>query len=78
MVDLFKDRIEFVFFFIYSAVDYFGFFYIKDGRKDVKRYGVIFICMFLRVVYIEISNTLEIDFYINVFRRFLVERGSVR
>jgi len=38
MADLPKDRTEPVPPFTYSAVDYFGPFYIKDGRKDVKTY----------------------------------------
>ena len=53
MADLPKDRTEPVPPFTYSAVDYFCPFYIKDGRKDVKRYGVIFTCTSSRAVHIE-------------------------
>ena len=35
--------------FTYSGVDYFGPFYIKQGRKGVKHYGVLFMSDFLRV-----------------------------
>ena len=78
MADLPKDRTEPVPPFTYSAVDYFGPFFIKEGRKEVKRYGVLFTCMSSRAVHIETSNTLETDSYINALRRFLAERGPVR
>ena len=78
MADLPKDRTESVPPFTYSAVDYFGPFLIKEGRKEVKRYGVLFTCMSSRAVHIETSTTLETDSYINALRRFLAERGPVR
>lgn len=77
MADLPKDRTEPVPPFTYSVVDYFGPFYIKDGRKVVKRYGVIFTCMSSRAVHIKTSNMLQTDSYINALRRFLAERGPV-
>lgn len=45
MVDLFKNRIFLVLLFIYIGFDYFRFFIIKEGRKEVKRYGVFFTCL---------------------------------
>ena len=33
--------------FTFSAVDYFGPWLIREGRKEVKRYGVLFNCMAL-------------------------------
>ena len=78
MADLPKDRTEPVPPFTYSAVDYFGPFFIREGCKEVKRYGVLFTFMSSRAVHIETSNTLETDSYINALRRFLAERGPVR
>ena len=78
MADLPKYRTEPVPPFTYSAVDYFGPFFIKEGRKEVKRYGVLFTGMSSPAVHIETSTTLETDSYINALRRFLAERGSVR
>ena len=77
MADLPKDRTEPVPPFTYSAVDYFEPFLIKEGHKEVKRYGVLFTCMSPRAVHIETSTTLETDSYINALRRFLAERGPV-
>ena len=78
VADLPQDRTEPAPPFTYSAVDYFGPFFIKEGRREVKRYGVLFTCMSSRAIHIETSNTLETDSYINALRRFLAERGPVR
>ena len=78
IADLPKDRTEPDPPFTYSAVDYLGPFVIKEGRREVKRYGVLLACMSSRAVQIETSTTLEADSHINALRRFLAERGSVR
>lgn len=78
MSDLFVDRFVVEVFFMYSGVDFFGLFYIKEGRKELKRYGVLFICMFLRVVYLEIVNFFDISLFINVLCRFLLICGLVK
>ena len=78
MADLPKERITPSPPFTYSGVDYFGPFYIKQGRKDVKRYGVLFTCLASRAVHIETADTLETDSFINALRRFVARRGPVR
>ena len=78
LADLPEDRIEPAAPFTYSAVDYFGPFVVKEGRKDVKRYGVLFTCMSSRAIHIETANTLETDSFINAFRRFQAEGGPIR
>ena len=40
-----EDQVEPAAPFTYSAVHYFGPFVVKEGRKEVKRYGVLFTCM---------------------------------
>ena len=59
------------------GVDYFGPFIIKDGRKEIKRYGCIFTCLVSRAVHIELAPTLETDTFINALRRFVARRGNV-
>lgn len=59
MVDLPRDRISPVPPFTYMAVDYFGPFIIKDGHKEVKRYGALFTCLVSRAVHIEVASSLE-------------------
>ena len=78
MADLPKEQITPSPPFTYSGVDYFGPFYIKQGRKDVKRYGVLFTCLASRAVHIETADTLETDSFINALRRFVARRGPVR
>ena len=78
MSDLPDDRLEAAPPFTYCAVDYFGPFIIKDGRKELKRYGVLFTCMASRAVHIETANSLETDSFINALRRFISRRGPIR
>ena len=78
MSDLPEERVEPSSPFTHVAVDYFGPCYIKDGRKELKRYGVLFTCLSTRAVHIETANTLDSDSYINALRRFLCVRGPMR
>lgn len=78
MVCFFEDRLEFVFLFLYCVVDYFGLFIVKERRSEVKCYGVLFMCMGLRSVYLEIVNLLDSFFFINVLSCFMSWRGVVR
>ena len=64
--------------FTYCGVDLFGPFAIKEGRKLLKRYGVIFTCFGSRAVHIETVNSLETDSFIQALRRFMSRRGAVR
>ena len=64
--------------FSYCGCDYFGPMLVKEGRKTLKRYGVIFTCFSLRAVHIEIASTLETDSFIQALRRFVARRGVVR
>ena len=65
------DRLEPAPPFTNCAVDYFGPFIIKEGRKELKRYGVLFTCMVSRAVHIEVAASLETDSFINALRRFI-------
>jgi len=78
MSDLPKDRLEPAPPFTYCGVDYFGPFSIKEGRREVKRYGVLFTCMASRAIHLETAVSLSTDSFINALRRFLAERGPVR
>jgi hypothetical protein len=72
MADLPKDRLTpdhppFAF----VGVDYSGPFHARCGRSIIKRYGVIFTCLVIRAVHIEISHSLDTDSFILALRRFL-------
>jgi len=60
------------------GVDFFGPFNIKRGRSTVKRYGVVFTCLTIRAVHIEIAHNLNTDSCINAIRRFVSRRGPVK
>ncbi len=60
------------------GIDYFGPFEIKRGRTLIKRYGVIFTCLTLRAVHIEIASSLDTDSCIHALRRFISRRGQVQ
>ena len=64
--------------FTYCGVDVFGPMQVKEGRKVLKRYGVLFTCFSLRAVHIELAATLETDSFIQAMRRFIARRGAVR
>ncbi|XP_053395546.1 uncharacterized protein LOC128555836 [Mercenaria mercenaria] len=78
MADLSKDRLDSVPPFTYCGVDYFGPWYIREGRKDLKRYGVIFTCLCCRAVHLEVANSVTTDSFINALRRFIAIRGPIR
>ena len=78
MSDLPEDRLDCYPPFTYCGVDYFGPFTIKEGRKVLKRYGILFTCMSSRAVHLETATSLDTDSFINALRRFLSRRGPVR
>ena len=78
MAELPTDRFEQVPPFTFSAVDYFGPFYIKEGCKEMKRYGVLFTCMASRAIHLEIATSLTTDSFLNAYRRFVCRRGPIQ
>ena len=60
------------------GADMFGPFLIKEGRKELKRYGALFTSLSSRVVHIECTCSLETDSFMQALRRFVVRRGNMR
>eukprot|EP00057_Strongylocentrotus_purpuratus_P028999 XP_011683473.1 PREDICTED: uncharacterized protein LOC100891682 [Strongylocentrotus purpuratus] len=60
------------------GMDYFGPIEVKRGRSIVKRYGVIFTCLAIRAVHIEMAYSLSTDSCIDAIRRFIARRGNVK
>ena len=78
MADLPEERTEATSPFTYCGMDCFGPFYVKEGRKELKRYGLLFTCMCSRAIHIEMLDDLTTDAFINALRSFIAIRGSVR
>ncbi|XP_055958550.1 uncharacterized protein LOC130013685 [Patella vulgata] len=78
MSDLPEDRLETAPPFSYCGMDCFGPWYVKEGRKEIKRYGLLFVCMASRAIHIETLNDLSTDAFINGLRRFQCIRGPIR
>ena len=64
--------------FTYCGLDCFGPFIVKEGRKELKRYGMLFTCLCSRAVHIETLDDLTTDAFMNALRTFIAIRGPVR
>ena len=78
MANLPEDRVESSPPFTYCGMDCFGPFTIKEGRRELKRYAVIFTCMSSRAVHIEQLDDMTTDAFINALRCFTAIRGPVQ
>ena len=73
-----KERLEpFKPAFTHTAVDFFGPINVSYSRgKSAKRYGVIFTCLTVRAVYLDVAKSLASVDFLLVFRRFQSIYGS--
>ena len=78
MANLPNSRVEPAPPFSYCAVDCFGPWYVKDGRREVKRYGTLFTCMASRAIHIEVAHSMETDSFLQALRRVIARRGPIR
>nr|XP_054604914.1 uncharacterized protein LOC107372912 [Nothobranchius furzeri] len=77
MNDLPSERLEATPPFTYSGMDCFGPFCVKEGRKELKRYGLLFTCMCSRAIHIEVLDDLSTDCFLNALRCFIAIRGKI-
>lgn len=76
MADLPEDRMEMIPPFTYCGIGCFGLFYMKEARKGLKKYGLLFTCS--QAVHIEMLDDLTSDTFINALHAFIAIRGNVR
>ncbi|CAG7825479.1 unnamed protein product, partial [Allacma fusca] len=62
--------------FLNTGIDFFGPLMTTTMRRRVKRYGVIFTCLSLRAIHLELAPDLTTDAAINAVRRFIARRGT--
>ena len=62
--------------FSHVRVDCFGPLLVPRGRSTVKRYDVLFTCMAVRAIHIEVAHNLDTDSFIHALRHFIVRRGQ--
>ncbi|XP_032401557.1 uncharacterized protein LOC116707960 [Xiphophorus hellerii] len=83
MADLPADRLSMDPPFTYIGLDVFGPWNVvarrtRGGLAHSKRWAVIFTCMAVRAVHIEVIESLDTSCFINALRRFLAIRGPVK
>ncbi|KAJ8342594.1 hypothetical protein SKAU_G00325220 [Synaphobranchus kaupii] len=78
MADLPRERMETTPPFTYCGMDCFGPFYVKEGRRELKCYGLLFTCLCSRAVHIELLDDMTTDAFINALRAFIALRRNVR
>ncbi|XP_068235712.1 uncharacterized protein [Palaemon carinicauda] len=61
-----------------TGVDLFGPFFVKRGRAQIKHWGLIFTCLNMRAIHLEVVSNLTSDSFISAFRRFLVHCDEVK
>ena len=71
MANLSEDRIEAA---PPCGMDCFGPFIVKNGRREIKHYGLLLTCFSSRAVHIEMLDDMSTDAFINDLHCF----GSVR
>ena len=63
--------------FTYTGMGVLGPFYIKEGQKELKRWGLIFTCPASRTIHLDSLNAMTTDSYLNALTRFIDHRGKV-
>ena len=61
-----------------TGMDFFGPMMVTIGKKQEKRYGLLFTCLNVRAVHIEVTPSLSTDSTLMAIRRFASRRGYPR
>ena len=64
--------------FTYTGVDYFGPLYCTDVSGEGKVWVVLFTCLAIRAIHLEVATDLSADQFLQALRRFISRRGMPR
>lgn len=64
--------------FTFVGLDYFGPIHVAVGRRREKRWGVIFTCLTIRAIHVEVAHSLDASSCIMSIRNFISRRGTPR
>ncbi|XP_039863534.1 uncharacterized protein LOC120718871 [Simochromis diagramma] len=83
MADLPPDRLSMEPPFSNVGIDVFGPWSVsarrtRGGHADSKRWAVLFTCLCVRAIHIEVIESLDSSSFINAFRRFMAIRGPLK
>ncbi|KAL1255444.1 hypothetical protein QQF64_013505 [Cirrhinus molitorella] len=59
-----------------GGMDCFGPLIVKFGRRNEKRWGILFKCLTTRAVHIEVLTSLDTDSFLMSLKRFISRRGK--
>ncbi|KAI2646455.1 Polyprotein P3 [Labeo rohita] len=59
-----------------TGMDCFGPYLIKIGRRNEKRWGIVFKCMTTRATHLDLLTSLDSDSFLMALRRFIARRGK--
>ena len=78
MADLPPERLQPTPPFTNIGMDCFGPIVVKERRSEVKRWGLLFTCLYSRAVHVEVLNDMTSDAMLNTLRSFICLRGPVK
>ncbi|KAL8598356.1 hypothetical protein ACOMHN_047677 [Nucella lapillus] len=78
MADLPEERTQPAPPFSHTGIDCFGPFEACEGRRNVKRWGLIFTCLASRAIHLEVLEDMTTDAFLCALRGFIALRGNVK